>query len=140
MAAGGYWSSQELNWGGWWNWDVLEMGSLFVWLVAAVGAHVTRGSSFRNLFAGLTASTSLSFYLLNKTGLGVSIHSFVASEVVRTNYTACAALALFMLGGQAASNACVAAACCLAYSGATSFEALKLPAAAAAAAHSPLWG
>lgn len=130
MFGGGFWSSQELNWGGWWNWDVLEMGSLVVWAVAAAGAHAASGAATCRRFAWLTATTSSTFYLLNKTGLGVSIHSFVASGVVRTNYVACVILATLLLNTQTTVGSLAMIACCVAYSGATSFGVFKLPAAA----------
>jgi hypothetical protein len=106
------------------------MGSLFVWLVIATGAHAGAGSPANRAFAGLTSIAALTFYLLNKTGVGVSIHSFVTSDVVRTNYVACTALAAVALTGQVTVNACTASICCAAYSGASSFESLKLPATA----------
>lgn len=140
MTGGGFWSSQELNWGGWWNWDVLEMGSLFVWSVIVASAHVGPGSPASRVFAGLTTIAALTFYLLNKTGIGVSIHSFVTSDVVRTNYIACTALAGVVLIGQVKPNVCAATLCCTAYSGATSFEALKLPATTAVFLRMPPWG
>lgn len=140
MVGGGFWSSQELNWGGWWNWDVLEMGSLFVWVIVAVGAHTGTGFAVARGFAGLAATTALTFYLLNKTGLGVSIHSFVTSDVVRTNYVACTTLTLVVLSSQVTVNTYAAIICCLVYSGASSFEALKLPATAVVFLQTPLRG
>lgn len=106
------------------------MGSLFVWLISAAGAHGGAGSPASRVFGGLTAVAALTFYLLNKTGVGVSIHSFVTSDVVRTNYVACTGLAGLALGGHVMINACAAALCCAAYTGSSSFEALKLPATA----------
>jgi hypothetical protein len=107
------------------------MGSLFVWLITAAGAHGGAGSPASRAFGGLTAIAALAFYLLNKTGIGVSIHSFVTSEVVRTNYVACTSLAGVAFVCQVTTNICAVVFCCAAYAGASSFEALKLPAAAA---------
>jgi hypothetical protein len=113
------------------------MGSLFVWFVIAAGAHAGAGSPASRVFAGLTTVVALTFYLLNKTGIGVSIHSFVTSDVVRTNYVACTTLAGVALAGQVTANVCAATLCCAAYSGASSFEAFKLPATAAVFLRTP---
>lgn len=104
------------------------MGSLVVWAIAAAGAHAFSGAPACRRFACLTVTTSSTFYLLNKTGLGVSIHSFVASDVVRTNYVACVTLAALVLSTKTPVNALATIACCVAYSGATSFGVFKLPA------------
>lgn len=56
--------------------------------MAIVGLHGLHTS--RALFAWSVKFTSaaMAFYFLNKTGIGVSIHSFVTSNVIRLNYSA----------------------------------------------------
>lgn len=97
MLLGGFWSMQELNWGGWWNWDVLELGSLIVWLIAIVSIHSSRSSrSFITLLI-LFVTVTITFYILNKTGVGVSIHSFVTSNVIKLNYFILCLMAILWL-------------------------------------------
>lgn len=85
---GGVWSAQELNWGGWWNWDVLECGIGYFWILTVFFSHY----SFKKLnsgssLIGIKLAFILTVYnLLNKYGLGTSIHSFVGSKNLKFNY------------------------------------------------------
>ena len=95
---GGYWSMQELSWGGWWNWDVLEMGAFFVWIIFVIYIHYCKNktkSCF--IFAKSSLSTLPFFYaVLNKSGIGISIHSFVTTKSLQINYNQ-AILIIFVL-------------------------------------------
>lgn len=88
MVFGGWWAMQELSWGGWWNWDVLEVGILYCVLIALVNDHMgLRNSlSVRQVRSIRTLLTFMSYVILNKLGLGISIHSFVLSKDFSVKY------------------------------------------------------
>lgn len=74
---GGYWASQEFNWGGWWNWDALEMGILFTLIYFLIKIHLNW-----HFFLCKYMNTSIIlffclYWIFNKLGLTISIHSFV---------------------------------------------------------------
>lgn len=101
------------------------MGSLIVWLLVTAHSH-NCGSSRATVRAWLGVSTTIaSFYLLNKSGLGVSIHSFVVSNTLRTNYISLIT-ALVVLAVQSVTFRLVlAGACSLCYLQAASLSAAK---------------
>lgn len=74
---GGYWSSQEFNWGGWWNWDSLEMGILLILLIISLLAHLKFNKYINFYFLQLTILLVINYWMLNKLGLTISIHSFI---------------------------------------------------------------
>lgn len=77
---GGYWSSQEFNWGGWWNWDALEMGILFNIITNTIYVHFKKHTHWHNLVKGFLAGLVLAYWFLNKLGLTISIHSFIQNS------------------------------------------------------------
>lgn len=79
---GGVWSIQEFNWGGWWNWDLLEVFILFNICYLTYVIHMF--GKFFNIFKhSFSLVKSLLFIFLyfvcNKWGLSISIHSFSKS-------------------------------------------------------------
>lgn len=84
---GGVWSMQELNWGGWWNWDVLELGIAQIWVISWLSSHISRQKSIKilDLKYGAMFFCTLTYYCLNKSGIAVSIHSFITSKSLRLN-------------------------------------------------------
>lgn len=87
IVLGGVWSMQELNWGGWWNWDVLELGVTQIWIISWLSSHISRQKSIKILELKLGAMffCTITYYCLNKSGIAVSIHSFITSESLRLN-------------------------------------------------------
>lgn len=85
---GGFWSMQELNWGGWWNWDVLETNILFLFIFCLFWTHFKffslkkKKRTFKFFFVFLI----LCSYFLNKTGIGLSIHSFIPAKFLKNYY------------------------------------------------------
>lgn len=74
---GGYWASQEFNWGGWWNWDALEMGILFTLIYLLIKIHVNWNFFLCKYTNTLIILFFSSYWIFNKLGLTISIHSFV---------------------------------------------------------------
>jgi hypothetical protein len=130
ICMGGFWSMQELSWGGWWNWDVIECGVAYQWLLASLLSHRSmRGASnaLSSCYALLLSITA--YTLLNKLGVGVSIHSFVSSRSVQSHYSLILVSAgfFFLLAGSPRLTAplCWLAVLLLFYCGTRSFSILK---------------
>lgn len=91
---GGYWASQEFNWGGWWNWDSLEMGVLFVLLCTTLLYHIKL--SFLNTYLYAQCILYIAIYwIFNKFGITISIHSFIKNTSI-LKYTINISLILFL--------------------------------------------
>lgn len=88
LLLGGIWAMQELSWGGWWNWDVLEVGILYCGSLALLTIHLSRKRCItdRTLQSLRIALVFITYIILNKMGVGVSIHSFVTSNGLRCKY------------------------------------------------------
>lgn len=82
LSIGGIWSLQEFNWGGWWNWDLLELFILLNILYITFKTHklVQYTNFFKNSIIFFKILLFLAIYFLfNKWGLSISIHSFSKS-------------------------------------------------------------
>jgi len=90
---GGYWASQEFNWGGWWNWDSLEMGILFGLSYITVLYHTN--IYFLTLYLyNHCIIYMLVYWLFNKFGITISIHSFIKNTSI-LKYTTIYILVIF---------------------------------------------
>lgn len=80
---GGWWASQEFNWGGWWNWDLIESPALIYSLVMLMHLHKFRFSNLVNLGNQLIMLVLLILILVNTRFLSNnSVHSFVSGSEV----------------------------------------------------------
>lgn len=82
LVMGGVWSLQEFNWGGWWNWDLLELFILLNIVYVTFKTHkiVTYINFFKHSIIFFKIFLFLVLYFLfNKWGLSISIHSFSKS-------------------------------------------------------------
>ena len=79
---GGYWSSQEFNWGGWWNWDALELGILFILVFLSSLIHFKKNYLWFFYINCYLVFVILIYWGLNKLGITISIHSFVKNNSV----------------------------------------------------------
>ena len=68
---GSFWAAQELSWGGWWSWDITECTILYVYLFILYVYHKKIINKFIEIFY-----LFIIIFLLNKTNLIVSVHSF----------------------------------------------------------------
>lgn len=91
LVLGGVWAAQELNWGGWWNWDVLETSAALLGVLILMAAHTQANGALapRMVKVTLTLFTGVAIFILNKVGLGFSIHSFAASPALRRTFVFC---------------------------------------------------
>lgn len=80
LILGSWWSSQELLWQGWWNWDGVENTILLLLAYTYILTH-TKQNNFNSTFGivELSVFIFLYFFVLNKTGIFKSIHSFTNS-------------------------------------------------------------
>ncbi len=81
---GGWWAYSELGWGGYWAWDPVENVSLIPWLSLTAFIHTSMiEQKFRSLktlnfiLIFLTFLMSMMGTFLVRTGLFISVHSFV---------------------------------------------------------------
>lgn len=77
---GGYWASQEFNWGGWWNWDSLEMGILFTLIYFLFKIHLPLNTYLLKFFNLNILFYFICYWMFNKLGLTISIHAFVKNN------------------------------------------------------------
>lgn len=68
---GGFWAAQELSWGGWWSWDITECTILYIYIYILYMSHTKIKNKFTEIFY-----LFIIIFILNKTNLIVSIHSF----------------------------------------------------------------
>lgn len=81
LGLGGFWSSQELNWGGWWNWDILETSPLLVLIFSLMIIHITNYKML--VYKPIIIYLLTIIFFLNKSGLTVSVHNFVTSKNIK---------------------------------------------------------
>ncbi|WP_341760618.1 heme lyase CcmF/NrfE family subunit [Candidatus Endowatersipora endosymbiont of Watersipora subatra] len=86
ISVGSYWAYYELGWGGWWFWDPVENSSLLPWLSGTALLHSALVMEKREalkiwtiLLAILTFSLSLLGTFLVRSGILMSIHTFVTN-------------------------------------------------------------
>ncbi len=84
---GSYWSSNELLWNGFWNWDFVELTLLLLVLICIMFSHAF--SINKNLifffFLKYMFYVLFLYFLINRTNLIQSQHSFSASFVYNIN-------------------------------------------------------
>lgn len=85
ITLGSWWAYRELGWGGWWFWDPVENASLMPWLAGTALLHSLMVTEQRHAFkawtvllAIVTFALSLLGTFLVRSGVLVSVHSFVA--------------------------------------------------------------
>jgi hypothetical protein len=86
-----------------------------VWLVAVAGAHNSRALRAATTWSVIFITAAVTFYALNKTGVGVSIHSFVTSNVIKSNHLALSVTALALLTALGLQCRAFALLCALVY-------------------------
>ena len=86
IALGSWWAYYTLGWGGFWFWDPVENASFMPWLMATALIHSLAVTEKRGLFKSWTLllavlgfSLSLVGTFLVRSGVLISVHSFVAS-------------------------------------------------------------
>jgi cytochrome c-type biogenesis protein CcmF len=84
ITLGSWWAYRELGWGGWWFWDPVENASFLPWLAGTALIHSLIVTEKRGAFKGWTlllAITTFSLSLMGtflvRSGILVSVHSFV---------------------------------------------------------------
>ncbi|AQX27661.1 MULTISPECIES: heme lyase CcmF/NrfE family subunit [unclassified Bartonella] len=103
IMVGSYWAYYELGWGGYWFWDPVENVSLIPWLSGTALLHSVIVFEKRNLLkswtlflAILTFSLSLMGTFLVRSGILMSVHSFVVDPA---RGKAILAILFFFTGG-----------------------------------------
>ncbi len=86
IALGSWWAYYTLGWGGFWFWDPVENASFMPWLMGTALIHSLAVSEKRGLFKSWTLllavlgfSLSLVGTFLVRSGVLISVHSFVSS-------------------------------------------------------------
>jgi cytochrome c-type biogenesis protein CcmF len=86
IALGSWWAYYTLGWGGFWFWDPVENASFMPWLMGTALIHSLAVTEKRGLFKSWTLllavlgfSLSLIGTFLVRSGVLISVHSFVAS-------------------------------------------------------------
>lgn len=77
LILGGWWASNELNWGGWWSWDIVEIGALIALLISILFTHLFKHFFIVANYLYLIHFFYLFFYLSLHWGLLNSVHAFV---------------------------------------------------------------
>ena len=87
ICSGSWWSSQEVLWHGWWNWDGVEntllVLTVYLFLLSHKKFNIKNSYFFQNF---ILITIFLNFFVLNKTGIFKSIHSFTSSTYSNISY------------------------------------------------------
>ena len=72
---GGWWATQELNWGAWWNWDFIEIPVLLLWVYVTYQIH--SNLSFLKKRRLTFVAIVLCISIFSRFLVAGSIHSFI---------------------------------------------------------------
>ena len=78
VSLGGWWASQELNWGGWWSWDFVEFLSLLILLKVILQIHKWTPAK-TNVFRLRTLFFFILILYSPRSGIINSVHAFISS-------------------------------------------------------------
>lgn len=85
LVLGGWWASQEFNWGGWWNWDLIESPILAYTIILVYYNHskYLNSSTTQHTYNTISLVLVVILILLNTRYLSTgSIHSFIQGSYV----------------------------------------------------------
>lgn len=84
IVVGGWWAYSELGWGGYWAWDPVENASFIPWLTLTAFLHTSmledkfkQLRTFNFILVAITFITAMIGTFLVRTGMFISVHSFV---------------------------------------------------------------
>ena len=81
---GSFWSTQEVLWLDWWNWDGVEQSLIVLFLLLFLKNHFKKKPNSKINF--YLCNIFLIYFIINKTNIFKSIHSFTNSTISNISY------------------------------------------------------